>query len=86
MAQFARLPHKATGQHGTVIDMRTAGDDEVVTNHPVTDIDRRLLAAVDTAVSQSARARDRRIVLIVPQFTKVTCAPSVPRSEACLLL
>ena len=62
MAQFARLPHKATGQHGAVIDMRTAGDDEVVTNHSMTDIDRRLLAAVDAAVSQSARARYGRIV------------------------
>ena len=62
VAQFAGLSYKAAVEHYTIVDMRTTGDDEVIADDPVTDIDRCLLTTVDTAVGQATDTRDGSII------------------------
>ena len=62
MAQLASLSHKAAAQHGPVVHVRAAGDDEVIANHPMSYVDRRLLVAVDTSIVQPACPANAAII------------------------
>lgn len=62
MSQFASLPYKATGKHGSIIHMRTGRYDKIIANNAVPDMYRRVLVTVDTSVVQTTRTTNVAIV------------------------
>ena len=62
VSQLACLPHEAAAQHSSVIYMRPGRDDEIITNHPMPDVYRRHLVAVDASVIQTACTTDAAII------------------------
>ena len=62
MPQLAGLPHEAARQHGTIVHMRTTGEDKIIADDPVAHPYRCRLIAVDATVGQTAGTRNIGIV------------------------
>ena len=56
--QLASLPHKTAREHGTVVNIGTGRDDEVVADNAVANVYRGGLVAVDTAIAQAGCPAD----------------------------
>ena len=54
MPQPASLPHEATGQHNAVVHVRTAGNNEILAHHALTDVHRGFSVTVDAAIVETA--------------------------------
>lgn len=56
--QLTGLSHKTTGQHGSVVDMGTGGNNKIIANNAVSDMHRGRLVTVDAPIVQTARPAD----------------------------
>ena len=62
MSQFTGLPYKATAQHSAVIHFRAGGNNEIITNHSVSDMYGSCHIAVYATIGQTARSANMTIV------------------------
>ena len=62
VSQLTGLPNEATGQHSSIVHMRTGGNNKVIANDTMPDMYRSSFIAVDTSVVQTAGSANPAII------------------------